>query len=362
MKFFVAIAALLAGATARITERGDGHKCCFTLTSNGGVTDTAGQLDDGQVRVGGEYPPSHFCIDDDGCITDGTGSGCILTSATTQFQCNLGDDHTCGFEVNSKGLLTYKGDSHFVACKATPDEYNIYYDPDEDKVSSCVDITLTANGCNGCGPKPTETVTVTKTVEECPPTKTHTQPTHTKPTETKPTHTKPTHTKPTHTKPTDTQPTSSTCPTNLSGDYEFPHLIVPIDSEHPDAAKGTSFFGTISDTVSTIFNFDIPWSDAGRTCSLIFLFPEQEDLQTSSFTFSGDGKIEVEKLEAPATGQTTFNNAPDTAKEYGVTTIAPGNSYMIATFDCPAGERIAFEVSSAGTTEFHYFQDYNPAP
>jgi hypothetical protein len=304
----------------------------------------------------------------------------------------LGDDHTCGFEVNSKGLLTYKGDSHFVACKATPDEYNIYYDPDEDKVSSCVDITLTANGCNGCGPKSTETVTVTKTVEECPPTKTHTQPTHTepthtkptqtkpthtkpthtkpthtkpthtKPTHTKPTQTKPTHTKPTHTKPTHTQPTSSTCPTNLSGDYEFPHLIIPIDSEHPNAAKGTSFFGTITDTVSTIFNFDIPWSDAGRTCSLIFLFPEQEDLQTSSFTFSGDGKVEVEKLEAPATGQTTYNNAPDTVKSYGVTTIAPGNSYMIATFDCPAGERIAFEVSSAGTTQFHYFQDYNPAP
>jgi hypothetical protein len=80
MKFFVAIAALLAGATARITERGDGHKCCFTLTSNGGVTDTAGQLNDGQVRVGGDYPPSHFCIDDDGCITDGTGRGCVLTS------------------------------------------------------------------------------------------------------------------------------------------------------------------------------------------------------------------------------------------------------------------------------------------
>lgn len=143
---------------------------------------------------------------------------------------------------------------------------------------------------------------------------------------------------------------------------ELPHLIVPIDSAQPDTAAGTSFSGTISETVSTIFNFDVPESDAGKICSLVFLFPEQSQLQTSSFTFSGDGQIDVAELTSPATQGTTFNNAPGTAQDFGVTTIAPGNSYTIATFDCPAGKRVGFEVSNAGSTDFQFFEDFNPCP
>lgn len=192
-------------------------------------------------------------------------------------------------------------------------------------------------------------VTVTHIAETCAPT-THPAPPPTHPTTTM---------QPTTTKP---QPTSSSCPTDLSGNYEFPHLMVPIDSSHPNKAAGTSYFGTVSDTVSTIFDFDIPAKDSGKTCSLIFLFPKQSDLQTSSYTFKGDGKIDVAKLKSPATDKTTYDNAPGVAQDYGTTTIAPGSSYLIATFDCPANQRIGFEVSNAGSTDLHYFQDYNPSP
>lgn len=165
------------------------------------------------------------------------------------------------------------------------------------------------------------------------------------------------------------------CPTDLSGDYEFPHLIVPIDSSKPDTAEGTSLFGTVSDMISSIFNFDIPTSDAGKTCSLVFLFPKVSNLQTSSYTFSGDGKIDISRVESPATAKTTFNNAPDVAEDLDVLTLVPGNSYRIATFGCPAGERVGYKVSiapcrsafhcdisNAGSTDLHYFQDYNPPP
>lgn len=157
-------------------------------------------------------------------------------------------------------------------------------------------------------------------------------------------------------------PPKDTCPTNLNGPYEFPHLIIPVDKSNPDAAKGTSYFGDINGDVSSIFNFDIPGGDAGKKCSLVFLFPEQKDLETSSFTFKGDGKLDFAKLKDAATGGTTYNNQPAKETDYGVVTVAPGNSYNIATFDCPAGERVGFEISAAGDTDLHYFQDYNPSP
>lgn len=162
--------------------------------------------------------------------------------------------------------------------------------------------------------------------------------------------------------PTTTTATTSSCPTNLSGNYEYPHLIVPINSAQPNKAYGTSYSGTVSNTISTIFNFDIPYSDFGKTCSLIFLFPNQSDLRTSSYKFSGNGKIEVAELRSPATESTTHNNAPKVAKDLGAFDITPGNSYLISTFACPAGHRVGFETSNAGTTYLDYFQDYNPAP
>lgn len=158
-------------------------------------------------------------------------------------------------------------------------------------------------------------------------------------------------------------PPPKTCPTTLSsGNFEFPHLIIPIDSKAPNKAFGTQFNGKVTPTVSSIFNFDIPPSDAGKTCSLVFLFPRKADLQTSSFTFSGDGKIDFAKLTTPATGSTTFNNAPAVAHDLGVRTVSPGHSFVVSTFSCPAGKKIAFEMKNAGTTHLTFFEDFNPSP
>ncbi|RHZ60094.1 putative GPI anchored cell wall protein [Aspergillus thermomutatus] len=159
-----------------------------------------------------------------------------------------------------------------------------------------------------------------------------------------------------------THSSSASCPTNLSGQYEFPHLIIPVDSSSPSKAPGTSFNGTVSSTVSSIFNFDIPSSDAGKTCSLVFLFPKKEDLETSSYSFSGDGKIDFAMLESAATSKTSYSNAPKVKQDYGVTTVSPGNSYLISTFQCPAGQAVSFEMKNAGSTNLNFFEDYNPSP
>ena len=129
--------------------------------------------------------------------------------------------------------------------------------------------------------------------------------------------------------PSGTQSSSGSCPTDLSGNYEYPHLIIPVDSSKPDNAPGTSYNGTVTSSISSIFNFDIPSSDAGKTCSLVFLFPNKEDLETSSYSFSGDGKIDFASLESTASASTTYNNAPAVKEDLGEFTVSPGNSLSL---------------------------------
>ena len=159
-----------------------------------------------------------------------------------------------------------------------------------------------------------------------------------------------------------TSSASDSCPTDLTGNYEYPHLIVPVNSSSPDTAYGTQYFGTVSSTVSTAFNFDIPSSDTGKTCSLVFLFPKKADLETSNYTFSGDGKIDFAKLSETVSQSTTYNNLPSVSQDLGEITISEGNSYVVSTFSCPAGETVSYEMKSAGSTYLNFFEDYNPSP
>ena len=159
------------------------------------------------------------------------------------------------------------------------------------------------------------------------------------------------------------QPSGSACPTSLSGPYEYPHLIVPVDKENPTKPGGDSFNGTISPTISSIFNFDIPASYAGKTCSLIFLLPTQGKLETSAYSLSGSGGIDAARLTSPATEQTSYDTVASVAKEFGgPASVTPGNSYVIGTGPCNANQRLGYKISATGTLSLNYFQDYNPSP
>jgi hypothetical protein len=118
----------------------------------------------------------------------------------------------------------------------------------------------------------------------------------------------------------------------------------------------------VTSTISTVFNFDIPNSDAGKTCSLVFLFPRLEDLETSSYTFSGDGMIDFAKLSSTADSSTSFSNVPSVSQDLGTITVSPGNSYVISTFSCPAGQAVTYQMKNAGSTDFNFFEDWNPSP
>lgn len=153
------------------------------------------------------------------------------------------------------------------------------------------------------------------------------------------------------------------CPASLSGAFEYPHLIVPVDKDQPDQAGGTSFNGTVSSTISSIFNFDIPSTDSGKTCTLVFLLPKQAELTTSAFSLSGSGGFDVAQLSSPATAQTSYNTVPSVVSDLGgPSSVTPGSEYVIASGSCAAGSRIGYEVTATGSLDLNYFQDYNSSP
>lgn len=77
----VALAPLFPSvALARWFPRGEAPSGCgFTLTSSGSIACPAGQLEDGQIRLNGNYSTTTFYIDSEGGIRDIDGFGCIVT-------------------------------------------------------------------------------------------------------------------------------------------------------------------------------------------------------------------------------------------------------------------------------------------
>lgn len=158
--------------------------------------------------------------------------------------------------------------------------------------------------------------------------------------------------------PTENQSTRS-CPATLSDLYQFPHLLVEVDKTQPSKALGNSYNAHISSNVSSIFNFDIPPSYQGKTCSLVFFFPQRNQLTTSNHTAYGDGGLDFTRLQSPATEQTTYNTIPAFAKDIGsVASLQAGNSYVIVSGPCYAGQRIAYQVSVIGNLDLDFFQDF----
>ncbi|EPS37560.1 hypothetical protein H072_8741 [Dactylellina haptotyla CBS 200.50] len=324
MRSIIALALFALSSTVQsaVLPRNLCYKCeGFTISVSGGVSGPLGQISDGQNRVGPATPnAAKYTLGCNGGIVDQNGRGCILTPPTTQYQCDTGASPTTGFAIGSNGVITHDGSSDFYACPVDDfGNWNIYSQPVAGQ-SKCVKVCLTANGCSA-PPAPSPT-------------------------------------------PKPTPPPAQTCPYNLvypnGQSFEFPHLIVPVDSSKPDTAYGTQYNGIITDKIATIFNFDVRPAFAGKKCSLVFLFPTNPPSDTSSYTYSGGGSLHFWKKAQEATQGTTWNNQGGNSVDYGVTKVSPGNSYTITTFDCPAGARIAFEISSTDTN-LNYFQDYNPS-
>jgi len=162
---------------------------------------------------------------------------------------------------------------------------------------------------------------------------------------------------------TDVSPTSSTTkasPTELSGSYEYPHLIVPIDKSKPETALGAGYEGVISPTVSSLFNFDIPESYAGKTCNLVILFPDGSQQWHPTATFGNPGGITVQQLATPASTAMTYVNVPSGQIVGSVSHLEAGHGYTISTGPCAAGKTLGYRIDSANGLNLQFFQSISP--
>lgn len=160
---------------------------------------------------------------------------------------------------------------------------------------------------------------------------------------------------------TATSTTATSCQTSLEGAYQTPHLITWISSSHPDTAYGSEYNATIDSDCSTIFNFDIPSSYEGKTCSVIFLFPLQKDLETSAWSWNEKGSIEFSQLSGVATEATSYDTCPSKESTLNTIAIEAGNSYVVSSGSCQAGETISIEASSVNDLGVEFFEDWNPS-
>ena len=85
--------------------------------------------------------------------------------------------------------------------------------------------------------------------------------------------------------------------------------MVPVNKKHQHIAMGNQFNGTIDNEHCTIYNFDISPKQAGRKCSLIWIFPEKGGHKDGSFAFNSDSDspvMEFWHLGDLATEKTTW--------------------------------------------------------
>ncbi|KAK7539520.1 ubiquitin 3 binding protein But2 C-terminal domain-containing protein [Phyllosticta citribraziliensis] len=419
MKYALAPLAFTLGASAAALKR---SQCCFDITASGGASGTVGQLSDGQNRIGGGYSPTSFCLNNGG-ITDSNGRGCIVTSASGQFQCDEGKAPTTGFSVGGNGTLVYDGKAQFYGCPAADGEDNIYTRPVQGQ-DKCVPVMLSTGGqcssssggqgtpsgsvpystpvasgptslVSATGPFPYDTPQPSPGVFSSPAPEASQPGTPVASVPSVATSAGGDATTPvvpvpgtpgtpgtpvipgtpyTPGTPAGTPGTPSTpgatpanaCPTDLAGDFQYPHLIVPVNSSAPSTAYGTQYNGTLSSTTCTTYNFDIPTNySSSATCTLEFLFPHQEDLETSAFEFSAgsdDGSVEFSRLSAPVDQATAWDSVPDVQSVYGSWAVRPGNGYVLASGACTPGQTFGVKACSKGGLELNYFQDWNPSP
>lgn len=135
-----------------------------------------------------------------------------------------------------------------------------------------------------------------------------------------------------------------------------------MSSSSPDESYGTSYNGYVDSDNTTAFNFDIPQSDEGKTCTLLFLFPKKEDLETTDYTFNGQGSIDFAQLSDAVSEDTSYSSCPSKQQDLGSVTPQPGGSYVVQSGPCAAGTTETIQMSASGGLELEWFNDWNPSP
>lgn len=149
--------------------------------------------------------------------------------------------------------------------------------------------------------------------------------------------------------------------------YLSPTLMVPVSARFPDISFGSTETPLITaNDFCTIFNLEIPPSAVGKTCTLEFLFPDQQDTYAYNggghFTFTGYA------FGSGATLNTTYNQQPPPGPSPPTppALMSPGNVYTINVGSCGIQTGMSgLEVSGmlcSNDTTFAYLQSSETCP
>lgn len=159
------------------------------------------------------------------------------------------------------------------------------------------------------------------------------------------------------------------CPGELTaGQFEFPHYITQISKSQPDKSFGPQYNGVFTpNDLATIFSFDVPASRSDANCTMEFLFPAQNQLRTSSFSYSGGGSFFFTGYQPGSCPgpQTTWNNQPKAGPfpPFPAIHMEPGYAYTIDVGPCFVGAGTCVAgMTWSNDTNFNYFQDYDECP
>lgn len=148
------------------------------------------------------------------------------------------------------------------------------------------------------------------------------------------------------------------------GSKNYPRVIQPVSSLNPNTVYGPQYFASLGGGNSTIFTFD--YQHAG-TCTLEFKFPSTAQIKalqgTTSYQISGASiAVTLYQLNNVASIGSTYSSKPTRGQSFtGV--LAPGTNTTFASFPCPTGTSVSYElVSNIDNNKLSFFEDYNPPP
>jgi glucan endo-1,3-beta-D-glucosidase len=146
-------------------------------------------------------------------------------------------------------------------------------------------------------------------------------------------------------------PSTQGCPLDLSGPYLAPSLIIPLSKMIMNKTAGTSYYGYLSTTTSTVFTFDVPSSATGKTCQLIFM------LTGGRYSITGRGQLVAYSLDTPVGGATSYEALPQKdLLGQSQSDVDMGVNVIFGRERCGGAGQRSFLIESTGNLNLTYFQ------
>lgn len=153
-------------------------------------------------------------------------------------------------------------------------------------------------------------------------------------------------------------PEASASHVDLQGPFEAPNLIVPVDKSDPSKIIGNGYVAQLSPTLATVFVYDVRAEYQGKTCNLAFHMPPAFPWpDMSPVKIRSPGGIIVSSVgQQAASADISASNVVSSGVVGWIPSVSPSNQYDLASFPCPAGQRVAYQVESTGGLAMDFFQ------